>query len=184
MRRRRALFALLALLCLLSACGGGGEVQERGDYVLWFLADSPAVAAEQGAFIDQGGHGPALDREDWSGGKGEPKPRELLSALLAGPTGEGRITPFPRGVTVRGCAFDEERPGVLVVRLSEQYGALTDISLTLADYCIVLTLSQLQGVEAVEIRSEGHSGNYRSHQLLSKDEAILWDEMAEEGLEG
>ena len=64
---------------------------------------------------------------------------------------------------------------MLRITLSEQYGALTDISLTLADYCIVLTLSQLEEVEGVEIRSGGHSAGYRSHQTLRADEALLWD---------
>ena len=64
--------------------------------------------------------------------------------------------------------------------MSEQYGGLTDISLTLADYCIVLTLGQLEGVETVEITSQGHWASYRSHQQMAAGEAVLWDEMAEE----
>ena len=63
--------------------------------------------------------------------------------------------------------------------LSEQYGALADISLTLADYCVVLTLSQLAEVEQVEITAQGHWAVYRSHQELSAEEAVLWDELAE-----
>ena len=55
----------------------------------------------------------------------------------------------------RRCGWDEERPGVFLVNLSEQYGALADISLSLADYSIVLTLSQVEGVEAVEITAGG-----------------------------
>ena len=52
---------------------------------------------------------------------------------------------------------------MLLVDLSEQYGALADVSLTLADYSIVLTLSQLEGVEGVEITAGGHRVSYRSH---------------------
>ena len=63
--------------------------------------------------------------------------------------------------------------------MSEQYGGLTDISLTLADYCIVLTLSQVDGVETVEIISAGYTVSYRSHQQLSGEEAVLWDELAD-----
>jgi hypothetical protein len=81
---------------------------------------------------------------------------------------------------VRGCSWDGERPGVLVVDLSEQYGALADVSLSLADYSIVLTLSQVEGVESVEILSSGRSISYRSHQTLSAGEAVLWDELAGE----
>ena len=93
-------------------------------------------------------------------------------------TQEGLTSPFPRGVSLLSWDWDEEEPGVLRITLSEQYGALTDISLTLADYCIVLTLSQLEEVEGVEIRSGGHSAGYRSHQTLRADEVLLWDGLA------
>ena len=68
---------------------------------------------------------------------------------------------------------------MLLVDLSEQYGALADISLSLADYAIALTLSQADGVEGVEITARGHSVSYRSHQLLSAQEAVLWDNLAQ-----
>lgn len=158
----------LALLLFLSACGGREQEQEETGFRLWFAADDA-----------QYGHGPALDSEPYTG---DPEPEELLSALLAGPTQEGLRSPFPRGVTLRQWSWDEERPGVLLVGLSEQYGALADVSLTLADYCIVLTLSQVEGVETVEISTQGYQANYRSHQLLDPQEALLQDELADTGL--
>ena len=82
-------------------------------------------------------------------------------------------------MTLRQWSWSEDQPGVLQVNLSEQYGALTDVSLTLADYAIVLTLSQAEGVEGVEISTEGHSASYRSHQLLTAQEAVLWDGLAD-----
>ena len=160
---------LLALLLSLSACGGREEPREESGYRLWFAADD-----RQAGY----GHGPALDSEAYPG-EDEPGPEELLSALLAGPAREGLRSPFPRGVTLRQWSWDEERPGVLLVGLSEQYGALADVSLTLADYCIVLTLSQVEGVEAVEISTQGYQASYRSHQLLDPREAVLRDELAE-----
>lgn len=161
---------LLALLLPLSACGGRESPQEdEGGFRLWFAADE-----KQADY----GHGPALDSEAYTG-EGDPGPEELLSALLAGPTREGLRSPFPRGVTLRQWSWDKERPGVLLVGLSEQYGALADISLTLADYCIVLTLSQVEGVETVEISTQGYQASYRSHQLLAPQEAVLQDELTE-----
>ena len=62
--------------------------------------------------------------------------------------------------------------------MSERYGELTDISLTLADYAIVLTLTQLESVESVEIISGGYAASYRSHQVLTAAEAMLTDELA------
>jgi hypothetical protein len=68
---------------------------------------------------------------------------------------------------------------VLLVGFSEQYGALADVSLTLADYCVVLTLTQVEGVDTVEISTQGYQASYRSHQLLDPQEAVLRDELAE-----
>ena len=163
-RTVRTLAALLAALLLLAACGGR-EDREEQDFVLYYLLEGEPV------------HGSALDWEPYPG-EADPGPEELLTALLAGPTQEGLTSPFPRGVSLLSWDWDEEEPGMLRITLSEQYGALTDISLTLADYCIVLTLSQLEEVEGVEIRSGGHSAGYRSHQTLRADEVLLWDGLA------
>lgn len=162
MSRRICLVLLLTLL--LPACGRPVQGQPEEGLMLWFWASS------------NDNHGPALTPEPYVG---EPEPEALLTALLAGPVQEELRSPFPRGVSLIQCQWDEEQPGVLLVRLSEQYGALADISLTLADYCIVLTLTQAEGVEAVEISTQGYHASYRGHQLLSPEEAVLWDELAE-----
>ena len=164
-RAVRTLTALLAALLLLAACGGGQADREKPELVLYYLLEGEPI------------HGSALDWQPYEG-EADPGPEELLTALLAGPTQEGLASPFPRGAALRGWAWDEEEPGVLQIPLSEQYGALADISLTLADSCIVLTLSQLEGVEGVEIRSGGHSAGYRNHQTLRAGEVLLWDDLA------
>ena len=165
---KRSLSFVLALALLLSACGSG-ETAELGGPVLWFCAGG------------EEDHGPALAPQPY---EGEVQPEALLNALLAGPGQEGLYTPFPRGVTLRHWSWDEERPGVLLVDLSEQYGALADVSLSLADYSIVLTLSQVEGVEEVEITAGGRKVSYRSHQLLAPGEAVLWDELADTPSQG
>ena len=161
MRKKRWVL-LLILTLLLAACGG--ETEHTEGPVLWFCTGG------------ERDHGPALSPQPY---QGEMTPEALLSALLAGPTLEGLRSPFPRGVTLRQLSWDEERPGVLLVGFSEQYGALADISLTLADYCVVLTLAQVEGVDTVEIFTQGYQASYRSHQLLDPQEAVLRDELAE-----
>ena len=157
---RRILPALLALLLLLPACGRG-EGTPEGEYRLYFLTGADS--------------GPALAAEPWSPAEegAEVGPEELLEALLAGPVSEDLSSPFPRGTTLRSLSQDPENEGNLLIYLSEQYGGLTDVSLTLADYAIALTLGQLEGVESVEITAAGRPAGYRSHQLLVPDEAVL-----------
>ena len=167
--KRWMTWLLLLTLMLLALCGGCGNSTKTGEaeYNLYFLVN------------DGGGSGPALGTEPYTG-LGEPDPENLVRALLAGPAGEGLRSPFPRGVTFQGWNWDPEEPGNLQITLSDQYSGLTDIALTLADYSIVLTLSQLEGVESVEILSQGYATGYRSHQILTAEEALL----VEEGLSG
>ncbi len=158
---RRALCAcLLAALLLQTACGGENSAGEGGKYRLYFLAQTES--------------GPALETESWSPEDGgEAEPEQLLQALLAGPASENLASPFPRGTTLLSCGWDDETEGNLLIRLSEQYSGLTDVSLTLADYAIVLTLGQLESVKSVQISATGLPADYRSHQLLVPEEAEL-----------
>ena len=139
--KRWTMCLLLGLLLLLGSCSTAAE---KGGYQLYF-----ASGLEDGS---------AILSEPYQG-EADPGPRELMEALLSGPTEEELNSPFPTGV--------------LVLNLSEQYGGLTDISLTVADYCIVLTMSQLDGVEAVEINVAGQPVSYRNHQILTREEAVL-----------
>ncbi len=157
MRRWMLCLLALALLGGGAGCAPSGQ-KDSSDYQLYFLADEEKF-------------GSALDTQPYQGE--EPAQiQTMLNALLAGPTQEGLRSPFPRGVSLTEWELDKES-GILHLTLSEQYSGLADISLTLADYCIVLTLCQLDGVEGVEIRSAGYSVNYRSHQLLRPEEVEL-----------
>ena len=89
----------------------------------------------------------------------------------------GRAGPGPIPLRLRR-QWGQLRCAALFLRgsglsLSEQYGGLADVSLTLADYCLVLTLSQVDGVDAVQIQSAGHTYHSRSHQTMQAEEAIL-----------
>lgn len=123
--KRWTMCLLLGLLLLLGSCSTAAE---KGGYQLYF-----ASGLEDGS---------AILSEPYQG-EADPGPRELMEALLSVPTEEELNSPFPSGVSLRSWGLEE---GVLVLNLSEQYGGLTDISLTVADYCIVLTMSQLDGV--------------------------------------
>ena len=159
---------LLALVLVLLTGLGVSCVQQREpeetEYVLYFL---------NGGDMLQSG---ALQPEAYLFSEGEePKPEELIRALLKGPQSEQLKSPFPKGVSFQWCKWDESREGHIRVGLSEQYGGLTDIALTLADYSIVLTLGQLENVNSVEIVVAGQKANSRSHQVLAVEEAVLVD---------
>ncbi|MBR5533428.1 MAG: GerMN domain-containing protein [Ruminiclostridium sp.] len=104
---------------------------------------------------------------------------ELLLALLSGPESETLNRVIPASVSLRGWTLQN---GLLTVDLSGSYGTLSGIDLTLADYSIVLTLTQLEEVEAVMITVEGQVLPYRDHQRLTPEDirsSILQDETLE-----
>lgn len=152
---RRACALLLVLLLALTACKTSFK---NGGYQLYFRVDPESTT-----------HGAAISSQAYPG-KEEPGVEELFSALMNGPTQKGLVSPFPQGVTLVSWELSD---GLLTLNLSEQYGGLADVSLTLADYCLVLTMSQLAGVESVQIQSDGHTYHSRSHQSMTAQEAIL-----------
>ena len=158
--KRRILVLCVMFSVFCCGCKNQSEPLSESAYQLYFAA----VPTQK--------HGAAVITQPWQG-EGEPTPQQLLQALLAGPVIEGAVSPFPSGVSVVRCEKQTKPSGHVKVILSEQYSALTDISLTLADYCIVMTLTQLEQIESVEIQTQGGTGGYRSHPVLRRDEVKL-----------
>ena len=138
----------------LAACTAAPSSQEEEYLQLYFISTQD--------------HGPALIGQRFHADT-PPTPKQLIQALLAGPDQEELRSPFPAGLTLRSCTQEGSH---LIIDFSEQYGGLTDIALTLADYCVVLTVCQLEGIDTVEIMVSGHPLPYRSHQILTQQEAL------------
>ena len=102
----------------------------------------------------------------------------LLGILLEGPESEELTRAIPNGVTLREWTLTD---GVLTVDFSARYSALSGVALTLADYSVVNTLCQLEGVDAVEITADGDYLTYRDHQRMTAEETWTVEEMEEEG---
>ena len=156
--KKRAVVLCLVLAVFCTACRSQ-EVPVEG-YQLYFVAP----AGQQ--------HGSAVVTQTWQREE-DTSAQQLLQALLDGPKQEGAASPFPDGVRIIRCEPSEQNENHLKIVLSEQYSALTDISLTLADYCIVMTLTQLPEVDSVEIQVQGTGSGYRSHPVLRRDEVEL-----------
>ena len=59
------------------------------------------------------------------------------------------------------------------VDLSRSYGSLTGIQLSLADYCITLSLTQLEDLASVTITAGGQELPYRTSQVLMEQDVLL-----------
>ncbi len=154
----KRLFSLLTaaalLLSLVSACSFGVP-EEREPLRLWFVSDSADKTL-------------SLGTEIYTGEESIPA---LLAALLAGPAMDRELrSPIPEGTRVLAWRLDGD---LAWVDLSGEYGRLTGLDLTLADYSIVLALTQLDQIRRVRITVEGKDHRYRSKQVLSREDVVL-----------
>ena len=157
----RLLWLLMALL--LCSCAAG---QEKEEYALYFTRYSLAS------------YGSAIAPQNWEG-REPPSGEGLMEALLAGPTEEGLTSPFPKGLTVKSMELDESGT-TLRITLSDHYSGLNDMSQTLADACIVMTLCQLPGIEAVEINTDGFWASRPASRTLRPEQMELTSLLGED----
>ena len=83
---------------------------------------------------------------------------------------EDYISPLPAGTMVRSVKLSGS---TAYVDLSAAYYQLSDMALTIADYCITLSLTQLTGIYAVRIAVEGRELPYRDKQALLAGDVLL-----------
>ena len=152
---KKFVILLLTLLLLLPSCSSNSHTD--GDYLLYFPNSSYLETAAIGT--------QSIDLPDEV-----PAEEALIAALLSGPTGETLVSPFPQNVTLRSWYV---RENVLHINLSEQYGGLSGIALTLADCSIALTLCQLEHISGVSITVENDPIPFRYRQILTPQDILL-----------
>lgn len=100
----------------------------------------------------------------------EERIEQLMAHLLGGPKDETLQAVVPAGTTLLSARLQ----GVLAtVDLSGQYGALSGVALTLADYAITQTLTQLPQVMLVQVTVRGRELPYRNGRTLSQRDILF-----------
>jgi len=144
--------SLLLALCL-SLCAGCAAREPDDTVMLCFAAE-----------LADGTNAALVDKEVL---REESGPEALVEQLLreTPPTGTVNLL---AGCTLKGCVLRED--GVLEVNLSEEYGALTDLDLSLADACIARTvLGALPEVTGVRILCQGLPPVGRGDQVYTAE---------------
>ena len=158
------ILALLAALVAFASCAKSAQEDEESGYALYFLSDldasggGDAIAASGTRFTPD----ETMSTEDCV--------RALMELLLAGPDEAALHSPIPEGTALRSLKVSGRRAEI---DLSAQYARLSGIDLSLADYCITLTLSQLPNVNAVSITANGSELPYRKTQVLLSADTLL-----------
>ena len=158
------ILALLAALVAFASCAKSAQEDEESGYALYFLSDldasggGDAIAASSVRFTPD----ETMSTEDCV--------RALMELLLAGPDEAALHSPILEGTALRSLKVSGRRAEI---DLSAQYARLSGIDLSLADYCITLTLSQLPNVNAVSITANGSELPYRKTQVLLSADTLL-----------
>lgn len=164
MRGKLSCLAALALaLCLLAGCTAG-TVSGRDGLRLYYAVP-----------LDTHPGGDAIDHVtvDWNSlpeGDKTARVAAVLSLLMGECHEKGFQSPIPAGTTLRSA---EVKGSTAWVDFAGSYGQLSGMDLTIADYCVALSLTQLDGVYAVRITVNGQELAYRDSNLFLASDVLL-----------
>ena len=157
MKRRKCLCLLLCalLLCALGGCALGGS---DGEMTRLYYATADDVS-----------YGSAVGYETVETSSYQDVPG-LLRLWLAGPVDTQLGSTVPSGTAVRGYDITN---GHLHIDFTEEYGQLSGVRLAVANYCVVLTVCQLENVDRVSITVAGRGLPGYTGVIFQPKDALL-----------
>ena len=164
--KRWIAFALTAMMLLLSAgcVSAARRAPEGASLAVYYAADPDSVP---------GGDILATARVSWSEQSRLPAREQAMEALelLLGKCREkGFTSPIPEGTRLLECTVTGSRA---LVDFSGEYGQLTGMKLTVADYCVTLTLTQIEPIRMVRILVNGQELSQGHRSTLLAGDALL-----------
>ena len=94
----------------------------------------------------------------------------VVSRLLEGPTDRDLESPLPAGVELLSL---EVRDRTAYVDLSGGFNQLAGVELSMADYCLTLSLTALDGIGAVRITAQGRPVGQQPKQVFYERDVLL-----------
>lgn len=164
MKRLLIFFLTAILLGSVSGCAVASRTPEGETLGIYYAAD-PAAA--------RGGDILTAAQVDWSGCtelSPEEQGRLALELLLGGCQADNFVSPVPKGTQLLSCSVDGGRAEV---DFSGAYGQLSGMKLSIADYCVTLTLTQIGGIYSVHILVNGRELPYRRNSVFLAGDALL-----------
>ena len=163
MKRKRIVLTALALVLL--ALAGCGVVQKEQEGLRLYYAAS----------LDTHRGGDAIDSvtiawDELPQGDQVARAESVLALLMGMCQEKGFQSPIPAGTTLRSVTIIG---GTACVDFSGSYGQLSGMALTIADYCVALSLTQLEGIYAVRITVNEQDLAYRDNDLFLAGDVLL-----------
>lgn len=164
--RKTSALALALTLTLLSGCAMAQQAAEESanTFDLYFAAN-----------LDESLGGDAVTAVPTViAGSQDMEPLALaetiVERLLEGPQNQRIKTVIPKGTALLGITLDG---GHAYVDLSNAYSTLSGIQLTMADYCLTLSLTQISGISMVSVTVRGRELAYRDRQNFKAQDVLL-----------
>ncbi len=164
MRKWISIGCIIALLLTMAGCGVAQKILNEEQLQLYY----PAVLS-----LSRGGDAITSVGVSWGSLSQEDKQTqaEEVLALLMGKCQEKEFrSPIPNGTALLSC---EVKGSTVYVDFSAVYGQLSGMDLTLADYCVTLSLTQLPGIYAVRITVAGQELAYRDTNRFMAGDVLL-----------
>lgn len=162
MKRLMCFLLSAALLALAVGCARESD-QETEGYDLYFLGTEPQMGG--GALRTEKAYLPELE-----GAEPEETAKGLMEALLQGPLDGTLKSAIPSGTSLLSLKVESGRA---LVDLSASYGSLSGVALTLADYAVAMTLTQVPEIGSVKVTVRGQELAYRDKQLFFARDVLL-----------
>ena len=175
MRRRIGIWLLASLLVWSAAgCGEKNAADGTENTSAYLRLYCPAELGEKNR---SAGGGDAVNGIpiSWKQVRGDDRGRQqqaqyIMELLLGGCTDKDFICPVPKGTAVNSCTVTG---GTVSVDLSREYEQLVGVERTIADYCITLSLMQLDGIYAVRLTVNGLLPEGRTNGVYTSAEVLL-----------
>lgn len=164
--RYRLLCGALLLLLLCAACSPADSETAENSYRLYFREKD--LTASSGGDVFQ-----TEPMELAEGLDAQAAAEALLEGLLAGPQSELLRGTLPKGTMLLSAKVEGSRA---LVDFSAVYSTLSGVHLTMADYAVTLTLTQLPTITSVKITVQGQELAYRDKQVFTARDVLLSSE--------
>lgn len=157
---KQRILALTLIIALIYVPGCSNDAEKKNTIEIYFASNADVLS------------GSAIDSETQT--FAELTVPAVMERLLQSPKDTVRLTAFaPEGTELLNWSVTD---GVANLDLSESFGQLTGINLTKAEYCIVLTLTQLNGIDSVFITVDGKTLPGAAVNTLSASDVLLYGE--------
>lgn len=154
---------LAALLLAACAAPAESESQTEGAVIYYLAPEEEARGGDRIRSTRERLPETKSDREEAAA---------VVERLLAGSSDGVLESPLPEGVELLGL---ELRDRTAYVDLSDGFRELSGVELSLADYCLTLSLTALDSVRSVVLTAQGRSVGQQPKQVFYERDVLLSD---------